>query len=75
MPRTKKALTEANAETSVLTVTQAAAFLNVERRTVLKLLNTGQLRGAKIGSDWRIRKTELDRLLDGGANPESGQVG
>ena len=71
MPKTQKTLTEANTENPVLTVTQAAAYLNVERRTVLKLLNAGQLRGGKIGSDWRIRKIELDRLLDGDANKEA----
>jgi len=64
MPRTKK---EISAEPSpVLTVSQVAAYLNVERRTVLKMLNGGQLKGAKIGSDWRILKSEVDRLLTGG---------
>jgi len=64
MPRTTKELTPESSP--VLTVKQVAAYLNVERRTVLKMLNEGKLKGAKIGSDWRILKTEVDRLLAGG---------
>jgi len=68
MPRTTKELPPESSP--VLTVKQVAAYLNVERRTVLKMLNEGKLKGAKIGSDWRILKTEVDRLLAGGEAKE-----
>ena len=58
-------LTEEDKATRAFTVTDAAEYLNMDRKSILKLLNEGRLKGAKIGRDWRISKTELDRLLRG----------
>ncbi len=58
-------LTDEEKATRAFTVTDAAEYLNLDRRTVLKLLNEGTLKGVKIGRDWRISKLELDRLLRG----------
>jgi len=66
MPRVKKETDLESIDSApVLSVTQVAAYMNVGKRSVLNLLNTGQLKGAKIGADWRILKTEVDRLLKG----------
>ena len=58
-------LTEEEKASRAFTVTDAAEYLNLDRRTILKLLNEGTLKGVKIGRDWRISKLELDRLLRG----------
>ena len=58
-------LTEEEKADRPFTVDEAADFLKVNRKTVLKLLNEGKIKGAKIGRDWRISKAELDRLLRG----------
>jgi len=58
-------LTEEDKATRAFSVNDAAEYLDLDRKTVLKLLNEGRIKGAKIGRDWRISKTELDRLLRG----------
>jgi len=47
-----------------MTVRQVAAYLNVNERTVLKLVADGALPGVKIGNQWRFRKAMLDTWLD-----------
>jgi len=47
-----------------MTARQVAAYLNVNERTVLKLVSEGALPGVKIGSQWRFRKAMLDAWLD-----------
>lgn len=58
-------LTEEEKGERPFTVDEAAEFLKVNRKTVLKLLNEGKIKGAKIGRDWRISRSQLDRLLNG----------
>jgi excisionase family DNA binding protein len=48
----------------LLTVKQLAAFLNVNERTVLKLLAEGALPGVKVGNQWRFRKATIETWLD-----------
>jgi excisionase family DNA binding protein len=48
----------------LITVRQVAAYLNVNERTVLKLVCDGVLPGVKIGNQWRFRKAMLDAWLD-----------
>ncbi len=47
-----------------MTAHQLAAYLNVNERTVLKLVSEGALPGVKIGNQWRFRKAMLDAWLD-----------
>lgn len=48
----------------LMTVRQVAAYLNVNERTVLKLVSEGALPGVKIGNQWRFRKAMLDAWFD-----------
>src|SRR5208282_5830091 len=48
----------------LMTARQVAAYLNVNERTVLKLVSEGELPGVKIGNQWRFRKAMLDTWLD-----------
>src|SRR5260370_22371128 len=48
----------------LMTVRQLAAYLNLNERTVLKLVSEGELPGVKIGNQWRFRKAMLDAWLD-----------
>lgn len=52
-----------------LTPEQAAEFLQVDPETVRRLLRAGRLPGAKIGQQWRIRRSDLDRYLAGEWRP------
>jgi excisionase family DNA binding protein len=47
-----------------MTVKQLADYLNVNERTVLKLVSEGSLPGVKIGNQWRFRKAMIDTWLD-----------
>lgn len=47
-----------------MTVRQLATYLNVNERTVLKLVADGTVPGVKVGSQWRFRKAMIDAWLD-----------
>ncbi len=47
-----------------MTVKQVAAYLSVNERTVLNLVNDGALPGFKVGNQWRFRKAMIDAWLD-----------
>jgi excisionase family DNA binding protein len=48
----------------LMTVKQLAAYLNVNERTVLKLVYEGALPGVKVGNQWRFRLAMIDTWLD-----------
>jgi len=47
-----------------MTIKQVAAYLSVNERTVLKLVQDGALPGVKVGNQWRFRKAMIDTWLD-----------
>src|SRR5260370_36141870 len=47
----------------LMTVRQLAAYLNLNERTVLKLVSECELPGVKIGNQWGFRKAMLDAWL------------
>lgn len=51
-------------EDRLMTVKQLAAYLSVNERTVLKLVQEGALPGVKVGNQWRFRKAMIDTWLD-----------
>lgn len=60
-----------------MTARQIAAYLNLNERTVLKLVSEGELPGVKIGNQWRFRKAMLDTWLDDqmlGVTPRHSEV-
>jgi excisionase family DNA binding protein len=48
----------------LMTIKQVAEYLNVNERTVLKLVQDGALPGVKVGNQWRFRKAMIDTWLD-----------
>ena len=46
-----------------LTATEAMDILGVGRNTMYRLLNSGQLRGVRIGRTWRISRDAICSLL------------
>jgi excisionase family DNA binding protein len=51
-------------EDRLMTVKQLGSYLNVNERTVLKLVSEGAIPGVKIGNQWRFRKAMIDTWLD-----------
>ena len=48
----------------LMTVKQLAGYLNVNERTVIKLVQDATLPGVKVGNQWRFRKAMIDTWLD-----------
>lgn len=46
----------------LMTVTDVAKYLKVTPRTVYSFLESGTLKGIKIGRSWRVRRRDLERL-------------
>jgi excisionase family DNA binding protein len=49
--------------TRFLTVGEVAAILRVSTMTVYRLINSGELRAARIGRSFRLREEDLDRYV------------
>lgn len=47
-----------------MTIKQLAGYLNLNQRTVLRLVTDGALPGMKLGNQWRFRKAMIDTWLD-----------
>ncbi len=52
-------------EHPLLTCDEAAAYLRLHPRTVGRLLKARTLPGVKVGSQWRLRRADLDAYLVG----------
>jgi excisionase family DNA binding protein len=48
---------------SVMTVKEVAAYLQIDESTVTRLAKRGDLPGKKVGYLWRFRRDELDNWL------------
>ena len=59
----------------LLTPTDVAQRLQVNERTVTQWLRKNQLRGYKIGKEWRISERDLQLFLEAGANQPSQNPG
>lgn len=55
----------------VLTSVQAAAVLQLTRRTITNMLDRGDLRGVKVGKEWRISRAELVRFVEADDAPKN----
>ena len=61
VPGSEKA---AEMDDRLMTVKQLAGYLNLNERTVLRLVTDGALPGVKVGNQWRFRKAMIDTWLD-----------
>ena len=50
----------------VMTAQQAAEFLQTSRATVIRKAQAGELPAAKLGREWRFRRSDLDAWLQAG---------
>ena len=54
----------------ILDIDDAARFLGIKKRTMYRLVNTGEIPAKKIGGQWRLSRTQLIQLF---REPENGQ--
>jgi excisionase family DNA binding protein len=52
-----------------LTPEQVGEELQVHPATVRLWIRTGRLRATRVGRSWRVRRSEIDRVLASGASP------
>ena len=55
---------ETNIEPLYLTISQAGELLKISPRTVQCMLQRQHLPGVKIGSQWRVSKIDLAKLIE-----------
>lgn len=48
----------------LMTIEEAARVLGVSHLTVYRLIKRGRLRALRVGRDFRIRRSDMDRYLD-----------
>ena len=47
---------------TLLSVSEAAAILNVSRQRVLQLIHDGRMHGIRVGNGWALYRTEVDEM-------------
>ena len=52
-------------ENKVFTVKEMAAYLKVSTKTAIVLLREKKIQANKVGREWRILRSEVDRYLMG----------
>lgn len=52
----------------LLTVSQAANYLQVCDKTVLRLIKSQKLTASKIGNRWRIKSSDIDKYVSNNTN-------
>lgn len=63
MLRIAEVLQKGNQMEKVLSAKEAAKVLGVGHHTIQKLLETGKLKGFKIGNRWKIPERFLDKYI------------
>jgi len=49
--------------TTAMTVQNVAEYLNVDPKTVYRMVNRGDLPGFKVGGSWRFKNEDLDAWI------------
>ncbi|MDF2891938.1 MAG: DNA-binding protein [Clostridia bacterium] len=52
-------------EKEVLTVSQVAEYLQLSEMTTYKMVQEGKIPAFKIGRSWRVKKGDLEALIEG----------
>lgn len=52
----------------ILTISQAASYLQVCEKTVRRLIEKKELPASKVGRSWRIKKQDIDCYLEKNKN-------
>lgn len=56
---------------SVYTLADAAAFLKLSTRTIVKLATAGTIIGRKVGAQWRFLRSDLEAFVHGGSRQKA----
>lgn len=53
----------------VMTTAQVATALNLSHQLVVKHMGRGRLPGFKVGGSWRVRRADIQAVMEGRWNP------
>ena len=59
-------------ETDIMTLEEVAKYLKLQPQTVYKWAQEGQIPGAKLGKEWRFRRSILDEWIDSAIHVSKG---
>ena len=48
----------------IMNIKEVAEFLQVKEQTVYRLVQTGKIPALKIGGQWKVKKSHLDKMFD-----------
>jgi len=48
----------------IMSVKDTANYLNIKKQTVYRLLKKDKIPALKIGGQWKIKKSHLDKMFD-----------
>ena len=49
----------------VLTTAEVGELLKCESRTVIRWIKEGRIKGIRVGRNWKVPKSEVERILNG----------
>lgn len=58
------------AQDRAISLGEAAGRLGVSVRTIRRMIDEGQIRAFKVLGQWRIRESEIERIMRGSNNEE-----
>ncbi len=58
-------------ENNVMTTTEAVKYLKTSKKTFLKLVHEGRIKGNRFGNSYRFLQEELDNYLRGETEPKA----
>ena len=53
-----------NTENKILSPEDVMRYLNIGRNAIYTLLNTGELKGFRIGRKWKIARKDLEEYIE-----------
>jgi len=48
----------------IMNIREVAQFLQVKEQTVYRLVQQGKIPALKIGGQWKVKKSHLDKMFD-----------
>ncbi len=51
-------------EDEILTIEEVAAYLKLKPQTIYRWAHTGKIPGAKLGKEWRFRRSSIEAWID-----------
>lgn len=55
-------------ENEIMTISQAATYLQVCQKTVRRLIDSKKLVASKVGNTWRIKRMDIEKYLEENKN-------